>query len=84
MSADGESLLMKAFPRNMFARVRFVADWTRIDGGVSVTFSEIVIIDLAVYELKKGSALLPSQWFVVRRRCMACPTVCVFVLTSMF
>jgi hypothetical protein len=48
---------MKAFPRNMCEGVRFVAKWDRISGGVSVSLSELAIIDLVVYEFKGGGAL---------------------------
>ncbi len=57
MAADGDSLLMKAFPHNMCARVRFVAEWTRVSGGVSVSLSKLAIIELAVYGFKESSAL---------------------------
>jgi hypothetical protein len=58
MAADGNSLLMKAFPRNMCTRVRSVAEWTRVGGDVSVSLSEIAIINLAAYKSNEGSALL--------------------------
>ncbi len=58
MAADGESLLMNEIPRNMCARVRFVAEWTRVGGGVSVSLSKLAIIELAVFKFKEGSALL--------------------------
>jgi hypothetical protein len=57
MAAGGESLLMKAFPHNMCASVRVVAEWTRVGGGVSVSLSKLAIIELAVYGFKEGSAL---------------------------
>jgi hypothetical protein len=34
-----------------------MAEWARIGGGLSVSFSEFVIIDLAVCEFKEDSAL---------------------------
>ncbi len=79
MAAIGEGFLVKAFPRNMCARVRLVAQCARIGGGVSVSLSEFAIIYLSVYELNKG---VPSQGLVVKRRCMARSTFCVVVPTS--
>ncbi len=57
MAADGESLLMKAFPRNVCARVRYVAEWARVSGGVFISLCKLSIIELTVYEFKEGSAL---------------------------
>ncbi len=58
MAANGERFLVQAFPRNMGAGVRFVAQCARIGRGVSVALSDFAIIDLPVYELEEGGALL--------------------------
>ncbi len=52
MAANGESLLMKAFPRNIYVGSRFVAEWIRVGGGVPVSLSKLAIIELAVYKIK--------------------------------
>ncbi len=48
---------MKAFPRNICTRVRSVSEWTRVGGDVSISLSELAIINLAVYIFNEASAL---------------------------
>jgi hypothetical protein len=45
------------FPRYVCTRVRLATLGARIDGGVSVSLSKLLIVKLAVYELMEGSSL---------------------------
>ena len=50
VAANGESLMVKAFPRNVCARVWFVAQWALIGRSVPISLWEFAIIKLIVYE----------------------------------
>ncbi len=57
MAANGESLMVRAISRNVFARVWFVAYWALIGRSVPVSLCKFAIVKLAVYEFQKGCTL---------------------------
>ena len=56
--SDPKTVVVGAFTRDVGARVRLVAEWTSFRRGVSISLGNFAVIELAVYEFKKGGALL--------------------------